>query len=119
MFRDVGYETVVKRGRTESKMPGETTTPLAVVVRPPYRPEPGRGRPPLIVEEPEPPPLKPLPPLRPIEQRAVDYCDRERSMAQLDLVLRETRRSLDVLTHGAPAATQTTATRVEEGEINK
>jgi hypothetical protein len=76
--------------------------PLAAVVRPPYRPEPGRGRgrPPLIVEEPAPPPPEPLPPLSPIEQRAFDYSDLEQSMAQLDLVLRETRRSLDVLRWG-------------------
>jgi hypothetical protein len=75
--------------------------PLAAVVRPPYRPEPGRGRgrPPLIIEEPAPPP-EPLPPLNPIERRAFDYGDLEQSMAQLDLVLRETRRSLDILTRG-------------------
>ena len=81
--------------------------PLAAAGRPPYRPEPGRGRgrPPLIVEEPAPPP-EPLPPLSPIERRAFDYGDLEQSMAQLDLVLRETRRSLDVLTRGAPAGAQ-------------
>jgi hypothetical protein len=75
--------------------------PLAAAVRPPYRPEPGRGRgrPPLIVEEPAPPP-EPLPSLTPIERRAFDYSDLEQSMAQLELVLRETRRSLDVLTRG-------------------
>jgi hypothetical protein len=80
--------------------------PLAAVVRPPYRPAPGRGRgrPPLIVEEPAPPPLEPLPPLNPIEQRAFDYSDLEQSMAQLDLVLRETRRSLDVLRRGEEPA---------------
>jgi hypothetical protein len=72
---------------------------------PPYRPEPGRGRgrPPLIVEAHAPPPLEPLPPLSPIEQRAFDYSDLEQSMAQLDVVLRETRRSLDALTRRAPA----------------
>jgi len=82
--------------------------PLAAVVRPPCRPEPGRGRgrPPLIVEEPAPPP-EPLPQLSPIEQRAFDYSDLEQSMAQLDFVLRETRRSLDVLTYGALASVAT------------
>jgi hypothetical protein len=91
--------------------------PLAAVVRPPYRPEPGRGRgrPSQIVEEPA-PPLEPLPQLSPIEQRAFDYSDLERSMAQLDLVLRETRRSLDVVRGRAPAATQATSTRVGEGD---
>jgi len=39
----------------------------------------------------------PLPPLAPIERRAFDYSDLERGMAQLDLVLRQTRRSLDAL----------------------
>jgi hypothetical protein len=38
-----------------------------------------------------------------MEHRAFDYSDLEQSMGQLDLVLRETRRSLDVLRHGAPA----------------
>jgi hypothetical protein len=78
--------------------------PLAAAVRPPYRPQPGRGRgrPPLIVEESALPP-EPLPPLTSIERRAFDYSDLEQSMAQLDLVLRETRRSLDGLTRGASA----------------
>jgi hypothetical protein len=94
--------------------------PLAAVVRPPYRPEPGRGRgrPPLIVEEPVPPP-EPLLPLSAIEQRAFDYSDLEQSMAQLDVVLRETRRSLDVVRGRAPTATQAPSTRVGEGEVDE
>jgi hypothetical protein len=37
-------------------------------------------------------------------------------MAQLDLVLRETRRSLDVLVRGAPLGAQATQTRLDEGD---
>ena len=74
--------------------------PLAEAVRPPYRPEPGRGRgrPPILAVEDDVagPPL-PLPPLTPIERRSFDYSDLEHCMAQLDLVLRQTRRSLDGL----------------------
>jgi hypothetical protein len=94
--------------------------PLAAVVRPPYRPEPGRGRgrPPYIDEEPAPPP-EPLPPLSPIERRDFDYSDLEQSMAQLNLVLRETRRSLDVVTGRAPAAAHATSTHVEEGKVDE
>ena len=36
----------------------------------------------------------------------LSVSDLEQSMAQLDLVLRETRRSLDVLTYGAMAGAQ-------------
>jgi len=81
--------------------------PLGEAVRPPYRPElgRGRGRPPILPpEEPIPAPLS-LPPLSRIERREFDYSDLERCMAQLAQVLRKTRRELDSLAHGAPAQT--------------
>jgi hypothetical protein len=82
--------------------------PLGEVVRPPYRPAPGRarGRPPLIAGEPEPPP-PPLPPLTPIERRDFDYGTLEHCLAHLDLVLRQTRRSLDALARAGPAGAKT------------
>ena len=43
------------------------------------------------------------PPLTPVGRRSVDYSDLEHCMAQLNLVLRQTRRSLDALARGAPA----------------
>ena len=78
--------------------------PLAEAVRLPYRPEPGRGRgrPPgrdvenAIAAPPALPPA-PLPPLTPVERRAFDYTDVEHDMAQLDRVVRQTKRALDTL----------------------
>jgi hypothetical protein len=69
--------------------------PLANAVRPPYRPEPGRGRgrPPVPAEEPDLPP-PPLPPLTPVERRRFDYSDLEHWMAHLDQTIRQTRRGL-------------------------
>jgi hypothetical protein len=79
---------------------------LADVVRPPYRPEPGRGRgrPPDVAvdEDVAAGQVVPLPPLAPVERRAFDYNDLELGMAQLDLVFRRTRRPLDALVHGSP-----------------
>jgi hypothetical protein len=74
--------------------------PLAEAVRPPYRPEPGRGRgrPPTLAADDDiagPPP--PLPPLTPIERRAFAYSELEHCMAQLDLSIRHTKHTLDAL----------------------
>jgi hypothetical protein len=75
--------------------------PLREAVRPPYRPEPGRGRgrPPIMREEMEAPELRaaPLPPLSPIERRSFDCTDLERSLAELEQAMRRTRRALDAL----------------------
>ena len=73
----------------------QAMVPLGNVVQPPYRPEPGRsrGRPPLIVEEPELPPA-PQPPLTPVERKRFDFSDLEAAMTYVDQVLRDTRRSL-------------------------
>jgi len=81
--------------------------PLGEAVRPPYRPEPGRGRgrrsiPPMEHGVPEPP----LPPLAPIERRSFDYSDLAHCMAQLDQVLRQRRRSLDALACRAPSGAE-------------
>jgi len=80
--------------------------PLGDVVQRPYRPEPGRGRgrPPLIVEQPELPPAPP-PPLTPVERKQFDYSDLEAALTHVDQVLRETRRSLRALLPPAPATT--------------
>ena len=68
--------------------------PIRDAVRPPYRPDPGRGRgrPRLDVITPEPEaPLEPLPPLTPVERRAFDYSALDEAMAHLDAVVRHTR----------------------------
>jgi hypothetical protein len=59
--------------------------PLRDAVRPPDRPEPGRGRgrPPIVIDAAEAPP-PPLPPLTPIERRALDYTDLTQWMAHMD-----------------------------------
>jgi len=74
--------------------------PLAEAVRPPYRPEPGRGRgrPPVLADDDEiifPPPA--LPPLTPVERRAFDYSELDRCMVQADQAIRHTRHVLDGL----------------------
>lgn len=75
--------------------------PLRAVVRPPYRPEPGRGRgrPPHRAAEVPAADLPPLPPFSPLERRGFDYGDLEAGLAQLDATLRRTRRALDHLAH--------------------
>ncbi len=71
--------------------------PLREAVRPPYRPDPirGRGRPrqPIDAEAADIAP-PPLPPLTPIERRAFDYTALEEAMAHLDAVVRRTRHVL-------------------------
>ena len=68
--------------------------PIRDAVRPPYRPDPGRGRGrsrlDVITLEPE-APLEPLPPLTPVERRAFDYSALDEAMAHLDAVVRHTR----------------------------
>jgi hypothetical protein len=74
--------------------------PLGEAVRPPYRPEPGRGRgrPPLLtVEDLDNGPPPPLPPVMPTERRAFDYSDLEHWMAHAEQTIRQTRRVLDGL----------------------
>jgi len=74
--------------------------PLGAAVRPPYRPEPGRGRgrPPILpVEDDVVGPPLPSAPLTPIDRRQFDYSDIERCMAQMDESIRQTRRVLNAL----------------------
>ncbi|HET8996986.1 MAG TPA: hypothetical protein VFN42_09985, partial [Acetobacteraceae bacterium] len=73
--------------------------PLRDAVRPPYRPEPGRGRgrPPRRVVTPEAEAPPPLPPLSPLEGQGFDYSDLEAGLAHLDFALRRTRQALDAL----------------------
>jgi hypothetical protein len=74
--------------------------PLGAVVRPPYRPEPGRGRgrPPILTVEDDgaAPPL-PSAPLTPIDRRQFDYSDLDHWMAQMDQAIRHVRRTLSAL----------------------
>jgi hypothetical protein len=81
--------------------------PLRDGVRPPWRPEPGRGRgrPPIPRPEPAQPGAGfPVRQISPEERRAFDYGELEFCMAQLDHVIRQTRRSLDVVAQAVPAA---------------
>ena len=68
--------------------------PLRDVVRPPYRPEPGRGRgrPPLVAEEAITVPA--LPPVPPLDRQPFDYSDLAHWMTQMDQTIRQARRAL-------------------------
>ena len=83
--------------------------PLRDEISPPRRPEPGRGRgrPPTIRLEVEPrqaSPPAPERPMTPLEKRAIDYRELGQGMAHLEQVIRDTRRTLDVLAKGEVAA---------------
>jgi hypothetical protein len=91
-------------GRSKRRLFGlKDMAPLGQAVRPPYRPEPGRGRgrPPILAfEDDVAVPQLPLLPLNPIERREFDYSDIAHCMAQLDQSIRRTRRVLDALAQG-------------------
>jgi len=95
----------------------EGLAPLADVVRPPDRPEPGRGRgqPPVIVEPPALPPA-PLPPLSPIERKRFDYSELEAAMAYAEQVMHETGRALTLLVRG-DRMTATSSANAGDGEM--
>ena len=79
--------------------------PLRDVVRPPYRPEPGRGRgrPPLAAEAAITVPA--LPPVPPLDRQPFDYSDLAHWMTQMDQTIRQTRRALSAV---APSPRQDT-----------
>ena len=71
--------------------------PLRDVVRPPDRPEPGRGRgrPPLAAEVAI--TVPPLPPVPPLDRQPFDYSDLAHWMTQMDQTIRQTRRALSAV----------------------
>ena len=77
--------------------------PLRDVVRPPYRPEPGRGRgrPPLVAEDAITVPA--LPPVPPLDRQPFDYSDLAHWMTQMDQTIRQARRALSAV---APSTRQ-------------
>ena len=79
--------------------------PLRDVVRPPYRPEPGRGRgrPPLVAEDAITVPA--LPPVPPLDRQPFDYSDLAHWMTQMDQTIRQARRALGAV---APSTRQDT-----------
>ena len=79
--------------------------PLRDVVRPPYRPEPGRGRgrPPLVAEDAITVPA--LPPVPPLDRQPFDYSDLAHWMTQMDQTIRQARRALSAV---APSTRQDT-----------
>ena len=79
--------------------------PLRDVVRPPVRPEPGRGRgrPPLEAEDAI--TLPALPPVPPLDRQPFDYSDLAHWMTQMDQTIRQARRALSAV---APATRQDT-----------
>ena len=98
---DAGVAAEVTR-RSKRRLFGlKGMAPLAEAIRPPYRPEPGRGRgrPPILpIEDAAAGPPPKLPPLTPVERRGFDYSDLEDCMAYLDHTIRQTRQVLRVLT---------------------
>ena len=74
--------------------------PLRDVVRPPYRPEPGRGRGRPRLTPPPDGVLPPLPtaPLTPFDRRQFDYSDLAHWMIQMEQTIRRVRRTLGALT---------------------
>ena len=76
--------------------------PLRDAVRPPYRPDPTRGRGRPRLEQPDDPAdsvVLPLPsaPLTPIDRRRFNYSDLDHWMAQTDQAIRHARRTLSAL----------------------
>ena len=68
--------------------------PLRTVVRPPYRPDPNRGRgQPMRVKLNEPDAVAP-PPLGPTERREFDYTALEEAMTHIDVVVRRARQQM-------------------------
>ena len=80
--------------------------PLRDAVRPPYRPEPGRGRGRPRLDQPDDagrPAGAALPPvpLTPLDRRAFDYSDLSHWMTHMEQTIRHTRRTLATLNRRA------------------
>ena len=76
--------------------------PLREAVRPPYRPDPARGRGRPRLDRPDDPadsvvPPPPSAPLTLIDRRQFDYSDLDHWMAQMDQTIRHARRTLSAL----------------------
>ena len=100
--RFVAQEIVVEvTHRTGRRLFGlKGLAPLRVVVRPPYRPDPnrGRGRPPQVrIDETDGRAPTPLPPLSPIERREFDYVGLEEAMTHLEAIVHRARHQLTTL----------------------
>jgi hypothetical protein len=84
--------------------------PLRDIVRPPYRPDPhrGRGQPRHEVEEAltDSAPV-PAQPLTPLERHAFEYHALEEAMAHLDAVVRNSRNALRAVSQGGHKAEAT------------
>ena len=77
--------------------------PLRDAVRPPKRPEPGRGRgrPPFLIEAPDAEPHSaPLPPMTRFERPAIDYSALDAAVAFADQTIRHSRHRLTALGTG-------------------
>jgi len=97
---DVAVEVTHRSARRLFGLRG--MAPLGAAVRPPYRPEPGRGRgrPPVLTFPDEiAGAAPPLPPLTPIERRAFDHTALDEAMAHLDAVVRQARQALGAVPH--------------------
>ncbi len=79
--------------------------PLRDVVRPPYRPEPGRGRGRPSLEAEDAITVPALPPVPPLDRQPFDYSDLAHWMTQMDQTIRQARRALGAV---APPTRQDT-----------
>jgi hypothetical protein len=82
--------------------------PLRDAVRPPRRPEPGRGRGRPRLDQPDdtrdsPVPALPSVPLSPLDRRAFDYSDLTHWMTHMEQIIRHTRRTLATVTESGSA----------------
>lgn len=95
-FRAAGFAVEVTR-RSKRRLFGLIGLgPLRDAVRPPYRPDPARGRGRPRLDQPNDPadslaPMLPSAPLTPIDRRQFDYSDLDRWMAQMDQAIRRAR----------------------------
>ena len=120
-FRAEGIAIEVSH-RSKRRLYGLTAlAPLRDEVVPPRRPEPGRGRgrPPLLIENAE-PPVAPMPlpdrPLSPVERKVFDYSELDHWMAQADQAIRSARRVLDRAANGSAVGTVSAPRSISAGD---